>query len=162
MRHKSSSQNALSTVSYLFLIVGIMACLQIVASALSGSYRLNFGAIGLAGIGIFIGLRKYSPVWHKCALLFSAYFIITLSVTIIICLFSQSFFGRIFLGEPLVNGAAPWLFIPLLAWLAVSVRQYQILKHPAICRLFEEKRRTVTEAVHVTEPAPLAVEASHS
>ncbi len=57
----------LSVVSYLFLLMGIMSVAEIIGELTSGSFRFDFGVLG---IGIFFGLRRYSAGWRRCALWF--------------------------------------------------------------------------------------------
>src|ERR1035441_9800060 len=86
MRHEQRTRSTLSLVSYLFLFIGLIALIEMVVHAIRGSFRFNFGILG---IGIFAGLRRYSRVWRACALLFTWYAFITLSIALAICLYSQ-------------------------------------------------------------------------
>lgn len=58
---------ALSVVSYIFLIWGILAIVGIIGNAIKGSLHLDFNILGF---WIFVGLRRYSPGWRACALIF--------------------------------------------------------------------------------------------
>jgi hypothetical protein len=139
MRHKTA-RDALSAVSYLFLAVGLLALSLMIRHAIQGAFHFNFGILG---IGVFAGLRRYSRIWRVCALLFTWYGIVTVSITLYICL----------AGEPPVTAPllrnhhrlstipANWLSIPLVMVLLVTLWQYRVLTHPAIRRLFIEEPR---------------------
>lgn len=162
MRHKQRALEALSTASYLFLIVGIVASLEMIGAAWRGAFHLNFAMLGISGIAIFIGLRKHARLWRVCALVFTGYFMVTLPVALLICLCGGSVLGGFPLAEPFGKGPGVWIVLPLLAWLLVTVQQYKILTHPAIRRLFAEKPLPVAESMPMPEAAPLAAEASRS
>src|SRR5271157_1891577 len=105
MRHEQRTRSVLSVVSYLFLFVGLIALIEMIGRAARGSLHFNFGILG---IGIFAGLRRYSRVWRTCALLFTWYGIITLSIALVLCLTAPMSFGRRLSTVP-----ANWLSIPL-------------------------------------------------
>ena len=150
MRHEQRTRSALSLVSYLFLFIGLIALIEMMVHAVRGSFRFNFGILG---IGIFAGLRRYSRVWRACALLFTWYALITLSIAIAICLCSQPpsttpvLFGQLLSATP-----ANWFSIPLIMVLLLTLWQYRVLTHPAVRRLFNEEPRPA----RVPEPAPVS------
>ena len=129
MRHTRRTQSALSVVSYLFLLIGVIAFIEMVGHAIKGAFHFSFGILG---IGIFAGLRRYSRIWRWCALAFIWYGIVALSYALLVCLYSQ----------PVASGApAAWLSIPLVMVLLVTLWQYRVLTHPAVRRLFAEEPR---------------------
>jgi hypothetical protein len=138
MRHKTA-QNALAVVSYLFLFFGLIALMEMVGRAARGSFHFNFGILG---IPIFAGLRRYSRVWRTCALLFTWYGMITLSIALLACIYGQppSTGVRLF-DQRLSSVPANWLSIPLGMVLVVTLWQYRVLTHPAIRRLFRQQLR---------------------
>ncbi len=157
MRHKSSiARNALSTVSYLFLVVGIIALAEMVRHAAQGVVHFNFGVLG---IGVFFGLRRYSRLWRYIALIFTIYGIVTLCVALFICLNGLSPSASLVLNSQRISRIRPGsLSIPLLMVLFVSFWQYRILTHPAIRRLFvEASRPDKPETVPVADPLSGAV-----
>jgi hypothetical protein len=148
MRHRQRTQNALSLVSYLFLFVGVIALTEMIIHAVNGAFRFNFGILG---IGIFFGLRRYSRIWRTCALIFTWYSIITLSIALVVCLYSHpSGTGQL---------SATWLSIPLVMVLLVTVWQYRILTHRAVRRLFDEVPRAIGHAAE-TAGVPAGMEDS--
>jgi hypothetical protein len=156
MRHRQRTQNALSVVSYLFLFVGLIALTEMVVHAVTGTFRFNFGILG---IGIYAGLRRYSRIWRWCALLFTWYGMIALSYALFICLYSQpasksaTDLGQQLSGLP-ASIPANWLSIPLIMVLLVTLWQYRVLTHPAIRRLFIDEPRPA----NLPESAPVGAE----
>jgi hypothetical protein len=152
MKQKSMvARNALSTVSYLFLFVGLLALAAMVRHAAQGTLRFNFGVLG---IGVFFGLRRFSRLWRYVALLSTCYGIITLCVALFICLNGQPPAPKFMFYSQRMSSIPPHnLAIPLLMVLFVSFWQYRILTHPAIRRLFNDTTRPSTpEAAPVTAP----------
>jgi hypothetical protein len=138
MRHKTA-RSALSAVSYLFLVIGVIALIEMIARATRGSFHFNFGILGIA---IYAGLRRRSRVWRTCALLFTCYGIFTLSFALLICLCGDPPSGSsMFLSDRLATMPANWLSIPLVLVLLVTLWQYRVLTHPAIRRLFIQEPR---------------------
>jgi len=151
MRHEQRTRGALSVVSYLFLFVGLTSLILMICHAARGYLHFNFGILG---IGIFAGLRRYSRVWRMCALMFTWYGIITLSIALLVCLCDQSTSATaMYFGHRLSTVPANWLAIPLVMVLLVTLWQYRVLTHPAIRRLFEEPRLP-----NAPEPPPVAAE----
>jgi hypothetical protein len=149
MRHQRRPRNTLSAVSYVFLFVGLIALIEMISHAVRGTFRFNFGILG---IGIFAGLRRYSRIWRTCALLFTWYGIITLSVALCICLYSQpTSAAAIFFDQQLLSAPANWMSLPLIMVLLVTLWQYRMLTHPAIRRLFNEEPQPLAapESAHV-------------
>jgi hypothetical protein len=152
MRHKTARE-ALSSVSYLFLFVGIIALAEMIRHAAQGSLHFNFGVLG---IGIFFGLRRCSKMWRYCALLFSWYGIITVCIALYICLNGQPPSAKLLFNSQRMSNLRPSsLSIPLLMVLFVTFWQYRILTHPAIRRLFNEDSRPAAPD-RTTEEAPIA------
>jgi hypothetical protein len=148
MRHKAA-RNALSLVSYLFLFIGLIAFLEMTVHAVKGAFRINFGILG---IGIFAGLRRYSPIWRTCALLFTWYGIITLSTALVVCLYSQP--PSTFFAQRLSDVSVNWLSIPLILVLLLTLWQYRVLTHPAVRRLFNQAPQRLAAPV----PVPVSPE----
>jgi len=139
MRHQQRARSALSVVSYLFLLVGLAALILMIYHAAMGYLHFNFGILG---IGIFAGLRRYSRVWRVCALMFTWYGIITVSIALFVCLCDQSTSATaMYFGHRLSAVPANCLSIPLIMVLLVTLWQYRVLTHPAIRRLFDEEPR---------------------
>jgi hypothetical protein len=139
-------------VSYLFLLFGLISLILMICHAVKGYLHFNFGILG---IGIFAGLRRYSRIWRICALMFTWYGIITLSIALFVCLCDHSTSATaMYFGHRLSTVPANWLAIPLAMVLLVTLWQYRVLTHPAIRRLFEEEPRPSK----VPEPAPVGAE----
>jgi hypothetical protein len=142
MRHTQRTEHALAVVSYLFLFIGLIALIEMVGRAARGSIHFNLGNLGILGIGIFIGLRRYSRAWRTCALLFTWYGIITLSIALIVCIYGQPpASGLVLFDQRFSNVPANWFSIPLVMVLLVTLWQYRVLTHPAIRRLFDGEAR---------------------
>lgn len=155
MRHKTARE-ALATVSYLFLFVGVIALAEMIRHAMQGAVHFNFGVLG---IGVFFGLRRYSRVWRFFALAFSWYGIVTICVALYICLNGQPPSARLLFNSQRMSNLPPSsLAIPLFMVLFVTFWQYRILIHPAVRRLFnEESRPAAPEASTADAPIDGAV-----
>ena len=151
-KRKQSPQNALSIVSYLFLLVGLISFFGMVVHAVQGDFHVSFGILG---IGIFVGLRRYSRPWRWCALAFTWYGMITLSVALLICLSVNPAAARpVLFSQRLAQVPADWLSAPLVLVLMVTLWQYRILTHPAVRRLFDLQSRPTIPP----QPTPVAPE----
>jgi hypothetical protein len=129
-----------------------MALVLMIYHAAQGYLHFYFGILG---IGIFAGLRRYSRIWRFCALMFTWYGIITLSIALFVCLCDQSAAATaLYFGHRLSTVPADWLCIPLVMVLLVTLWQYRVLTHPAIRRLFDEEPRPSNPP----EPAPVGAE----
>jgi hypothetical protein len=137
MRHTQRTERALGVVSYLFLFIGVIALVEMIGRAAGGSFHFNFGILGIA---IFAGLRRYSRAWRMCALLFTWYGIITLSIALLVCMYGQT--PSLFFDQQISNISTNWLSVPLGLVLLVTLWQYRVLTHPAIRRLFEQTPRS--------------------
>lgn len=156
MKHNHRTQSALSVVSYLFLFVGLIALSLMIYHAVQGYLHFNFGILG---IGIFAGLRRYSRVWRIFALMFTWYGIITLSISLFVCLCDQSTTApAMYFGHRLSAIPANWLAIPLAMVLLVTLWQYRVLTHPAIRRLFDEEPRPANLPAPAPAPAPVGAD----
>jgi hypothetical protein len=139
-------------VSYLFLMVGLVAFLGMVMHAAQGSFHVSFGILG---IGIFVGLRRYSKAWRMCALVFTWYGIVTLSIALLFCLADNPAAAKpILFSQRFEQIPSDWLAVPLTIVLLVTLWQYRVLTHPAVRRLFEEKSRPANPS----QPTPVAGE----
>src|SRR5580698_2732540 len=119
MRHKRRTQHALSTVSYLFLLVGLIAFFGMVVHAATGSFHFSFGILG---IGIFAGLRRYSRFWRICALVFTWYGTITLSIALFFCLSDRPASATpILFSQRFAQLPSDWLALPLIMILLVTL-----------------------------------------
>lgn len=135
MKHKTAARDALSMVSYVFLFVGVIALTEMIWHTAKGSFHFNFGILG---IGIFAGLRRYSRVWRYCALLFTWYGIVTVSIALYISLNGAPVSRALmFNSQRISNLPSSSLSIPLLMVLFVTLWQYRILTHSAVRRLFD-------------------------
>lgn len=138
MRRKAA-QNALSVVSYFFLAAGLIALLEMAHHAFMGLFHFNFGILG---IGIFVGLRRYSRLWRACALLFTWYGMITAAWALYVCLHGDPApTNQIIYSRRLAAVPGNWLALPLLMVLLVTFWQYRVLTHPAVRRLFRHGSR---------------------
>jgi len=138
MRHIQRTQRALGLVSYLFLFIGVVALMEMIGRIFKGSFHFNFGILGIA---IFVGLRRYSRLWRTCALLFTWYGIITLSIALLVCVYGEPPSGNLLFDQDLTRVSTNWLSIPLVMVLLVTLWQYRVLTHPAIRRLFDQGPR---------------------
>jgi hypothetical protein len=137
IKPKQRTQNALSLVSYLFLLVGLIAFFGMLFHAIQGDFHVSFGILG---IGIFAGLRKYSRAWRFCALAFTWYGIVTLSIALLFCLADHpTVAAPILFSQRFAQIPAEFLSIPLVLVLLVTLWQYRILTHPAVRRLFYQR-----------------------
>jgi hypothetical protein len=148
MRFKQQSRKTLELVSYIFLLVGLLALGQMIHHAVQGLFRFNFGVLGIA---IFAGLRRYSPAWRVCALVFIWYSMITVAVALGVCFYAQSPVNTLIADD---RQYSSWfsigLPVALVMMLFVTLWQYRVLTHPAIRRLF--MRETVPLAALAATP----------
>jgi hypothetical protein len=130
---------ALSAVSYVFLILGILAFIGIVGSAIRGSFHLDFNILGF---WIFAGLRRYSPGWRTCALVF-------IWVTMIVCAAGViygfvghgpafiKFFGKRYMDIPVIS-----VSIFAAVFFALEFWMYRVLTRPSVRSLFYVESQT--------------------
>jgi hypothetical protein len=123
----------LSVVSYLFLLMGIMSVAEIIGELTSGSFRFDFGVLG---IGIFFGLRRYSAGWRRCALWFIWLGMIGLAVAFVYGFLGNGpafiqVFGKRYADIPVISlTVVATVFFPIGLWM------YRVLTRPNIRILF--------------------------
>src|SRR5271156_2010274 len=107
---RQRTRRALAVVSYLFLFVGVIALIELVGRVARGTFHFSPGNLGIIGIGIFAGLRRYSRAWRTCALLFTWYGIITLCIALFVCMNGRSPSSHLILfGQRVSRVPANWL-----------------------------------------------------
>ncbi len=125
---------ALSVVSWVFLTLAILAVIEIIGSALRGSVHLDFNVLGF---WIFFGLRRGSPGWRACALLF-----IWLAMIVFVIWFIYGFFGsgpafiKIFWPTLCQYSAHLGFRVIAAVFFALDLWMYRVLTRPDICALF--------------------------
>jgi hypothetical protein len=124
---------ALSVVSYVFLVLGILAFIGILGSAIRGSFYLDFNILDF---WIFSGLRRYSLGWRTCALVF-----IWIMMLGCVAGFIYGFFGhgpafiKIF-GKRYTDIPVIWVSIFAAVFFALEFWMYRVLTRPSIRRYF--------------------------
>lgn len=137
MKQHQNIPTSLSAVSYLFLLVGIVATGEILVGLLRGSFRFNLAVLGF---WMFFGLRRYSPGWRTCALVFIWIGIVVQSLI----LFSALFFPKhiMLFGRSYDGASHIWLLIPVALFFAIELWMYRVLTRTDIRRMFYEQSRT--------------------
>jgi hypothetical protein len=129
----------LNVVAYLFLLMGIMSAFEILGELTHGTIRFGFGVLG---IWIFFGLRRYSPGWRTCALVFIWLGMIGLAIAFIYGFLGSgpafiTVFGRRYADIPVIwISVGAGLFFPLEFWM------YHVLTRPDIRILFYDEPQT--------------------
>ena len=124
---------SLKIVAWLFIISGILACIEVIATLMKGHINLNLGVIGLF---IGYGLLKLSRGWRTCALVYLWISLICIpAISILYITQPSSGFNVRILGQSLVRNTYIILFfdvviILLLLWI------YRILTRAEIKSLF--------------------------
>jgi hypothetical protein len=130
---------ALSVVSYLFLITGVLSVIEIVFSATRGAIHPNFLFLGL---WIFAGLRRYSRGWRTCALVFIWISLISLTVFIGIILFDGGALWQRPSDHKLVELPLVWSLMIVVPFFILEMWQYRVLTRPDIRSLFYGESQT--------------------
>ena len=130
---------ALSVISYVFLVWGILAVIGIIGKAVRGSFYLDFNILGF---WIFAGLRRYSPGWRTCALVFIWLTMIACAVGFIYGLFGHGpafikIFGKRYTDIPVIS-----VSIFAAVFFALEFWMYRILTRPRIRSLFYVESQT--------------------
>jgi len=130
---------ALSVVSYLFLITGILAVIEIIVSATRGAIHPNFLFLGL---WIFGGLRRYSRGWRTCALVFIWISLIFLAVIIGVILFVGGALWQRPSDHNVVELPLVWSLMIVVPFFVLTLWQYRVLTRPDIRSLFYGESQT--------------------
>jgi hypothetical protein len=130
---------ALSVVSYIFLGLGVLAAVGIIGSAVRGSLDLDFNILGF---WIFAGLRRYSPGWRTCALVFIWLVMIVCAATFVYGFFGNGpafikIFGKRYADIPFI-----WVSVTSAVFLAIEFWMYRVLTRPSIRCMFYEESQT--------------------
>jgi len=134
MTQKRHIPTSLAVVSFLFLFLGILSAVEIIGEATKGSLQLDFGVLG---IGIFFGLRRFSPGWRRCALVFIWLGMITLAV-----FFVYGFVGhgpafiKVF-GQRHADIPVIWVSVVAAVFFPLEFWMYRVLTRPKIRILFQ-------------------------
>ena len=123
----------LSVVSYLFFAMGILALVDIIGGAFMGSLNLDFNILGLWVCG---GLRRYSPGWRTCALVFIWLDMIASAIG-----FVYGFVGRgpVFIkifGQRYADIPVIWVSVVAVIFFPLAFWMYRVLTRPNIRTLF--------------------------
>jgi len=130
----------LSVVSYLFLIMGFMAAIEILAGLTRGAFHFN---LAILGFWIFFGLRRYSPGWRTCALVFVWIGMIIPCLMFVLVLFLGRPGNIKIFGQRYDGGSSAWMLIPV-AFFALEFWMYRVLTRPDIRSMFyDESQRPV-------------------
>jgi len=129
----------LSVVSYLFLLMGIMAAIGIIGELTQGSIRLDFD---LLGFWIFFGLRRYSQGWRTCALSFIWLQLIALPIVFVYGFFGSGpafikIFGVRYADIPII-----WVSVVSAVLFLLVLWMYRVLTRPSIRSSFYVESQT--------------------
>src|SRR5260221_10533190 len=130
---------ALSVISYLFLIMGIVAVIEMIITASRGAIHPDFYVLGL---GIFAGLRRHSRGWRTCALIFTWFGLIGLAVMIGFILFDGGMVFRRPSDLKFVDISLIWSLIIVMPFFVLQLWQYRVLTRPDVRSLFYEESQT--------------------
>ena len=136
MTQERKISTSLSVVSYLFLVMGIMAVIGIFSAFIQGSFHFDFDVLGF---WIFYGLRRYSQGWRTCALVFIWLCLITTPIG-----FFYGFFGsgpvfiKIF-GRHYADISVIWISVVSAVFFLLGLWMYRVLTRPNIRIMFYDK-----------------------
>ena len=139
MTQERNLPTPLTVVSYLFLLMGIMSAIEIIGELTRGAFRFD---PGILGIWIFFGLRRCSPGWRTCALVFIWLGMIVLAMAFVYGFFGSGstfikIFGQHYADIPVIwVSAVAAVFFPLEFWM------YRVLTRPHIRILFYDESQT--------------------
>jgi hypothetical protein len=132
---------ALSVISYLFLIMGIVAVIEMVITASRGGIHPDFCVLGL---GIFVGLRRFSRSWRTCALVFTWFGLIGLAAMIGFILYDGGMVFRRPSDLKFVDLPLIWSLMIVMPFFMLQVWQYRVLTRPDVRSLFYGESQTPT------------------
>jgi len=130
---------ALSIVSYLFLISGIASVVDMIVRLTRGELYLT---LGILGVWIFFGLRRFSPGWRICALVFIWFGLILGPLVAIIALLHDGPADLKVFGERVAYVSPIWLAAAAALFFLLALWQYRVLTRPDIHRLFHAETTT--------------------
>ena len=129
--------SALSVVSYIFLVFGISSAVEILVALARGSFHFDLVILGL---WIFFGLRRYSPGWRTCALVFIWSGLITIPIGVVLLLSASLLSGQgvevVISGQRHEDISAIWVCIPLALFFSLVLWMYRVLTRPNIRSMF--------------------------
>lgn len=137
MTQQRNLPKSLSVVSYLFLLMGIGAVIEILSELTQGSFHLDFDVLGF---GIFFGLRRYSQGWRTCALVFIWLWLIALPIVFVYGLVGHGpafikIFDKRYADIPVI-----WVSIFSALFFALEFWMYRVLTRPDIRCMFYESQ----------------------
>ena len=143
MTHDRSIPTPLSVVSYFFLLMGISAAVEILVGLARGSFHFD---LAILGFWIFFGLRRYSPGWRTCTLVFIWSGLITLPIGVVLLLSVSVLSGQggevVIFGQRYEHISAIWICIPLALFFAFDLWMYRVLTRPNIRGMFYDESQT--------------------
>jgi len=133
MTQQRNIPKSLSVVSYLFLLMGVMAAIEILGELTHGSFHLDFDVLGF---WIFFGLRRFSKGWRTCALLFTWPWLIELPIVFVCGFFGSGpafikIFGWRYEDVPII-----WVSVVSVVFFIFELWIYRVLTRPSIRSLF--------------------------
>ena len=124
----------LKVVAWIFIIGGVLACIEIVVALMNEHVNINIGVLGLF---IGPGLLKLRRSWRTCALAYLVIALITIPIITLLSLVAPaSEFGICIFGQPL--GRAPMELVLVIAIGSFSLGAWVlwVLTRPQIRALF--------------------------
>ncbi len=125
---------SLKVVAWIFIIGGVLACIEIVVALMSEHININFGILGLF---IGPGLLKLRRGWRTCALV---YLVIALIAIPIITLFTlgapASGFHISVFGQPLSHAPMELVLVIAIGVFLLVLWEYWVLTRPGVRALF--------------------------
>jgi hypothetical protein len=132
--------STLSVVSYVFLVFGISSAVEILVALARGSF--HFDCV-ILGFWIFFGLRRYSPGWRTCALVFIWCGLITSSIGVVLLLSVFVLGGRggevIMFGQHYEHIPVIWFCIPVALFFSLQLWMYRVLTRTDIRSMFYDE-----------------------
>ena len=134
MTQERNVPTSLSVVSYLFLLIGVMSAVEFLSELMKGTFR--FFDFGILGFWIFFGLRRCSPGWRTCALVFIWLAMIGLAIPFVYGFLGSGpafikIFGRRYAHIPVI-----WVSVVAAVLFPLELWMYRTLTRPNIRILF--------------------------
>jgi hypothetical protein len=126
MTNRHPIPTALSAASCIFLVLAVLAVVQVVDCFSRGSLNFQFYVLGF---GIYFGLRRFSTGWRTCALV-----LIWIQLIVIPVIFVFGASARV----PAFYAAG------CLAWYLLQLWLYRVLTRPDIRNLFYDQPQPPT------------------
>lgn len=140
MSNERQVPRVLAVVAILFLLSGIASVADVALDLAQGELDFN---LGILGIPICFGLRRFSPAWRTCALVFLWVGMLVCPIAFLLGLFGTGSASFNLLGIRVPDIPRFWVSVAAIPAFVVVAWEYSVLTNPRIRNLFVFPGRTV-------------------